>query len=85
MSGRFRLGVLAAAALATGALLNEIDGYDHSHGEKVGVPPAAVDANLIGETVKTEQIAPTILRLLGLDPQSLDAVRIEGTRVLPGL
>jgi hypothetical protein len=28
---------------------------------------------------------PTILRLLGLDPQSLDAVRIEGTRVLPGL
>ena len=47
--------------------------------------PAAVGADLIGQTVKTEQIAPTILRLLGLDPQSLDAVRIEGTRVLPGL
>ena len=34
--------------------------------------------------VETTQIAPTILRLLGLDPESLDAVRIEGTRVLPG-
>ncbi len=35
--------------------------------------------------VATKQIAPTILQLLGLDPQALQAVRIEGTRVLPGL
>ena len=35
--------------------------------------------------VETTQIAPTILELLGLDPDSLKAVRIEGTRVLPGL
>jgi arylsulfatase A-like enzyme len=47
--------------------------------------PAAVAPNLVASTVQTTQIAPTILRLLGLDPQSLDAVRIEGTRVLPGL
>ena len=33
----------------------------------------------------TPQIAPTILRLLGLDPDALQAVRIEGTQVLPGL
>ena len=33
--------------------------------------------------VETTQIAPTILRLLGLDPRSLKSVRIEGTRALP--
>jgi hypothetical protein len=31
------------------------------------------------------QVAPTILQLLGLDPAALDAVRMEGTPVLPGL
>jgi hypothetical protein len=35
--------------------------------------------------VETMQVAPTILSLLGLDPNSLDAVRMEGTPVLPGL
>ena len=35
--------------------------------------------------VETTQVAPTILNLLGLDPGSLDAVRKEGTPVLPGL
>jgi hypothetical protein len=35
--------------------------------------------------VETMQVAPTILRLLGLDPDSLEAVRKEGTPVLPGL
>ncbi len=35
-------------------------------------------------TVQTTQIAPTILDLLGLDPNKLQAVRIEGTKVLPG-
>jgi type I phosphodiesterase/nucleotide pyrophosphatase len=34
--------------------------------------------------VETDQVAPTILRLLGLNPAALDAVRIEGTPVLPG-
>ena len=33
---------------------------------------------------RTIQIAPTILRLLGLDPRTLQAVQIEGTQVLPG-
>ncbi len=31
----------------------------------------------------TKQVAPTILKALGLDPSALDAVRIEGTPVLP--
>ncbi len=34
--------------------------------------------------VETTQIAPTILRLLGLNPFALQAVRVEHTRVLPG-
>jgi Type I phosphodiesterase / nucleotide pyrophosphatase len=35
--------------------------------------------------VETSQVAPTVLRILGLDPNDLDAVRKEGTPVLPGL
>jgi hypothetical protein len=31
----------------------------------------------------TTQVAPTILKALGFDPKALDAVRIEGTAVLP--
>ena len=36
-------------------------------------------------SVETTQVAPTILSLLGLNPAQLRAVRVEGTRVLPGL
>ncbi|WP_323120423.1 alkaline phosphatase family protein [Burkholderia alba] len=35
--------------------------------------------------VLTTQVAPTILRVLGLEPELLHAVRLEGTRTLPGL
>jgi hypothetical protein len=31
----------------------------------------------------TAQVAPTILKALELDPKELDAVRAEGTSVLP--
>jgi hypothetical protein len=34
--------------------------------------------------VETIQVAPTILDILGFDPTALDAVRKEGTQVLPG-
>ena len=34
---------------------------------------------------ETMQVAPTILRALGLDPDALEAVRAEGTAVLPDL
>jgi hypothetical protein len=37
----------------------------------------------ISSTVATTQIAPTILNLLGLDPEALQAVRVEHTRTLP--
>jgi len=36
-----------------------------------------------GGWVETTQIAPTILKLLGLDPSALQAVRLEGTQALP--
>jgi hypothetical protein len=39
----------------------------------------------INTAVHTTQIAPTILQALNIDPQELDAVRIEGTEPLPGL
>jgi predicted AlkP superfamily pyrophosphatase or phosphodiesterase len=39
----------------------------------------------INTAVATTQIAPTILKALGLNPWELEAVRLEGTQVLPGL
>lgn len=45
----------------------------------------ALQARTDTSFVETDQVAPTILQLLGLDPGALDAVRIEGTPVLPGL
>jgi len=35
--------------------------------------------------VGTNQVAPTVLKALGLNPASLDAVRLEGTSVLPDI
>ena len=35
--------------------------------------------------VQTSQVAPTILKALGLDPHSLKSVQLEHTQVLPGL
>jgi hypothetical protein len=37
----------------------------------------------VSVTTRTAQVAPTILKVLGLDPKSLDAVTAEGTQVLP--
>jgi len=42
-------------------------------------------ARILKTPVLTSQVAPTILRALGLDPEALDAVRIERTPALPGL
>jgi len=44
----------------------------------------AAQGRTVGRPVTTAQIAPTILRDLGLDPDRLQAVREEHTRVLPG-
>ena len=47
--------------------------------------PGAVRPSSSDRWVETTQVAPTILSLLGLDPDALQAVRIEGTQVLPGI
>ena len=39
----------------------------------------------VGRRVQTTQVAPTVLQALGLEPRLLEAVRKEGTRVLPRL
>jgi len=44
-----------------------------------------IHAKTVTSFVETTQVAPTILKVLGLDPRGLDAVRKEGTPVLPGL
>ena len=49
------------------------------------VLPGPHQGHTVSAPVETTQIAPTILRLLGLNPGELKAVRIEHTRVLPGL
>jgi hypothetical protein len=45
----------------------------------------ALKASVVKTPVATSQVAPSILHALGLDPQSLKAVRVEGTETLPGL
>jgi arylsulfatase A-like enzyme len=44
-----------------------------------------VRSQVESKSVETTQVAPTVLSLLGLNPSDLRAVRVEGTRVLPGL
>jgi hypothetical protein len=48
-------------------------------------PPGADGAVTVDRPVLTTQIAPTILVLLGLNPDELQAVRAEHTAALPGL
>ena len=51
----------------------------------VVVANPAIKAATVSDAVATATIAPTILAALGLDPASLQAVKAEGTKVLPGL
>jgi hypothetical protein len=39
----------------------------------------------VASHVTTTQVAPTILKALGLDPQALHSMRKEGTESLPAL
>jgi hypothetical protein len=45
----------------------------------------ALETRVVKSPVATSQVAPSILQALGLEPEGLDAVRKEGTRVLPFL
>lgn len=43
----------------------------------------ALAASEITDAVSNQQVAPTILVALGLDPMALQAVKSEGVKVLP--
>src|SRR5579871_1491388 len=58
--------------------------YDDTNVMLLVSSPALRHASLTA-FVETLQVAPTILKGLGLDPSALDAVRVEGTSELPGL
>jgi hypothetical protein len=63
---------------------------DHGSGssEDTHVPLVVVNPRQVGGVtldcpVSLRQLAPSILKALGLNPKSLDAVRLEGTKKLP--
>jgi hypothetical protein len=72
----------------TGSLKKQAEHGGFAH-DDTNVMMLISNPNIVRKTVtsfvETTQVAPTILQLLGLDPNSLDAVRKEGTPVLPGL
>jgi Type I phosphodiesterase / nucleotide pyrophosphatase len=47
--------------------------------------PGTIHHGTSPQWVETIQVAPTVLQLLGLNPDSLQAVQQEGTQVLPGI
>jgi hypothetical protein len=44
-----------------------------------------LDEKVVKTPVTNQQVAPSILKALGLDPKALQAVQAEGTNVLPFL
>ena len=77
-------GVIYAALTAT--KIAEHGGFseDDTH-VSLFVSNPHLNKGSISTAVQTTQIAPTILQLLGLDPNKLQAVGIENTQILPGL
>lgn len=43
----------------------------------------SLESRVVARRVQTTQVAPTVIRALGLEPRLLEAVRKEGTQVLP--
>ena len=80
--GIARVGVI----YTSGSKIAEHGGFneDDTHVALIVSHPDLAEQT-INATVATTQIAPTILKVLGIDPDELDAVRMEGTPVLPGL
>jgi hypothetical protein len=70
--------------IGPGSALGDHGGFGH---DDTNVMLLVANPHFSPQTVSTAttttQIAPTVLKALGLDPQTLDAVRIEGTAVLP--
>jgi len=66
--------------------LEEHGGFSHDDTNVVLiVAHAGTHAGEISIPTTTAQVAPTILKVLGLSPSALESVRLEGTQVLPGI
>jgi arylsulfatase A-like enzyme len=66
--------------------LSEHGGFSHDDTNVILlVSNPAITSRTITTAVQTSQVAPTILKALGLEPGALDAVKEEGTPDLPGL
>ena len=66
--------------------LAEHGGFSHDDtNAMLVVSNPSMAAKTVEAPVQTAQIAPTILQVLGLKPNSLQSVQLEGTTVLPGL
>ena len=61
----------------------EHGGFSHDDPNVLLLLSNPFEARTVSAAVGTAQIAPTILEFLGINPRALDAVRIEGTAVLP--
>ncbi len=68
------------------AKLSEHGGFSHDDTNVLlFVSNPDIAPKVVSAGVGTNQVAPTILEELGINPETLDAVRLEGTPVLPGL
>jgi len=68
---------------------NKIAEHGGFYTEDVNVPLILANPHLKAAVIKvpvqTTSVAPTVLQLLGLDPNALEAVKMEKTPILPGL
>ena len=68
------------------AMIGDHGGFGHDDTNVILiVANPSFRAQTVSATTRTAQVAPTILKALGLEPTTLDAVRAEGTEVLPGV
>lgn len=66
------------------AKLSEHGGFSHDDTNVIMLlSNSSFQASTVNTPVETMQVAPTILKALGLDPTQLQSVQIEGTPVLP--
>ncbi|HEV2678806.1 MAG TPA: alkaline phosphatase family protein [Aliidongia sp.] len=70
----------------TNAKIAEHGGFsaDDTH-VAILVSGARITPGTVRDPIEIRQVAPTILRALGMDPNRLDAVRAQHTKALPGL
>lgn len=83
------VGIAQQGTVWAGSKLSKIAEHGGFRPENRHVPivvwGAGIGSDVVDEHVDTNQIAPTILSVLGLKPHELQAVQIEGTQRLPHL